>query len=105
MATLAARWPPTTPVRERSIATTACRLTRRPRPISSACYGTTHGLSNIDSLLEIGPIDLRRHEEIALRQAVDLVRVDGGVHAAPGQAQVRMMAFGLGHRSHAVHEI
>src|SRR4051794_13298357 len=36
--------------------------------------------------VEVRPIDLRRHHEIAFRQSIDLVRVKEGVDTSPGEA-------------------
>ena len=54
---------------------------------------------------EIRLVDLRGHHEIALCQPANLVRVNLDVHLAPGQAQIRMMTFGFGHRAYAIYEI
>ncbi len=50
-------------------------------------------------------IDFRRQHEVALGQSANLVRVDLHVHLAPGQAQIRMVAFLFSHRAHAIHKI
>src|SRR5882724_5225648 len=107
MAIPAGRWPPTTPGRAQSIATTASHLTPRPRPTSSGCCGSTRArpIQASSSLLEESPIELGRHNKIALRQAIDLVRVDYGIDPSPSQAKIGMMAFGFGDGSGAVHEI
>ena len=50
-------------------------------------------------------VDLGRHDEVALGQAVDLVRPHGNFRFAPGQQDVGMMSLLLRDLSHPVHEV
>src|SRR5579864_6156293 len=50
-------------------------------------------------------VNLRRHDKVALGQAVDFVSPEGNLRFAPGQQDVRVMSLLLGYRAHPVHEI
>src|ERR1700683_242145 len=51
------------------------------------------------------PVDLRGHDEIALGEAIDLVRPERDFRFAPGQQNIRMVPLLLGQRTHTIHEI
>jgi len=51
------------------------------------------------------PVNLCSHNEIALGEAVDLVRPHRDLGFAPGQQNIRMMPLLFGERSHSIHEI
>ena len=51
------------------------------------------------------PVDLCGHNEIALSQAIDLVRVDRNLGFAPGEKNIRMVALLFGDCAGTVHEI
>src|SRR5580704_5389592 len=51
------------------------------------------------------PVNLRGHDEVALGEAVDLVRPERDFGFAPGQQNVGMMTLFFGERSYAIHEI
>src|ERR1035437_7733949 len=51
------------------------------------------------------PVNLCRHDEIALGQAVDLVGPQRDLGLAPCQQNVRMMSLLLGQSSHAIDEL
>jgi hypothetical protein len=57
--------------------------------------------------MNLGPahaINLRGHDEIALREAVDLVSPNRDVNFAPRQQNVGMVSLLLGYRANAVYE-
>ena len=53
---------------------------------------------------ECSPVDLCSQDEIALREAVDLVRPDRNLDFSPSEADVWMVALLLGKFTHAVYE-
>jgi len=50
------------------------------------------------------PVDLRRHDEIALGQAVDLVRPQRDLNFAPSQQDVGVMPLLFGNPADAIYE-
>ena len=72
------------------------------RPMIGMCKAMRElATGNFDVVLP----GLGRKDEIALAQAVDLVRVDFCLHTAPAQRQIRVVSFGLGDLTGAIHEI
>jgi hypothetical protein len=67
--------------------------------------GLTFARSGSVARLGIELINLCGHDEVAFRQAVDLVRPECDFGLAPGEKDVRMMTLIFGHFADAVHEI
>lgn len=65
---------------------------------TSPCLTLTHTLSVLASLL-LCLINLGGQDEVTLGQAVDRMCVYLDLRFAPGEADVRMVALGLGHGS------
>ena len=50
------------------------------------------------------PVNLGRHDEVALRQAVDFVSPQSDLNFSPRQKDVRMVALLFGDRADTIHE-
>jgi len=50
------------------------------------------------------PIDFRRHDEVVLVETLDLVSAQRHAGYAPAEADIRMVAFGLGELAHLLHK-
>ena len=50
-------------------------------------------------------IDFGGHDEVALRQSVDLVGPKGDPHFSPGEQDVRMMPLFLGDGADTIHKV